>query len=177
MKIQETRYKLQNKIHSFWSSNRAGFTLIELLLYAGLFTILLVVLLQLFTSLISAQLESEATSTISQDGQYILARLGYDISKSDAVLQPATFGASQSAMTLTIASTSAQYTLSQGNLFLGTDRLNSYAITVSNFYVTRLTNSNAQDSLTVSFVLTSNNILSSGTKTETFQTTINRRSQ
>lgn len=154
-----------------------GFTLVELLLYAGLFAILLVVLLQLFTSLISVQLESEATSSITQDGQYILAKLTHDISSSDAVILPVTPGASSSAMTLTIASSSAVYTLSQGNLLLGTEKLNSYATSVSNFSVTRLTNANNQDSLEVSFILTSINTLTSGNKTETFQTTINRRSQ
>lgn len=153
-----------------------GFTLVELLLYAGLFSILLIVLLSLFSSLISIQLESESTSNITQDGQFLLARLNYDIARSDAIVLPATLGASQSAMTLTIASSSAQYTTSQGNLLLGTDKLNSFATTVSNFSVTRLTNANNDDILSISFILTSAILEKSGTRTETFTTTINRRS-
>jgi len=97
--------------------------------------------------------------------------------RSSAITLPTTPGASGSAMTLTIASSSAAYTVSQGNFLLGTERLNSYATTVSNFSVNRLTNSNNQDSLQVSFVLTSVATPTNGNRTETFQTTINRRGQ
>ncbi|HYK08691.1 MAG TPA: hypothetical protein VEW42_04300 [Candidatus Eisenbacteria bacterium] len=159
------------------TSRESGFTLVELLLYGGLFSVLLVVLLQIFTSLIGVQMESESTSAIAQDGQYVLAKLTYDISRSDAITMPATPGATSSAMTLLIASSSAAYTVSQGNLLLGTDRINSYATSVSNFIVKRLSNSNNQDSLQVSFILTSKTLVQGENKAETFQTTINRRGQ
>lgn len=162
---------------NFKSRLQSGFTLVELLLYAGLFTILLVVFLQLFSSIIGVQLESESRSAISQDGQYILQRLSYDIMRADSVVSPTTLGATASAMTLTISGSSSAYIVSGGNLLLGSDQLNSFATQVNNFSVLRLSNSNGADSLQISITLTSLTMESSGAKTKTFQTTVSRRSQ
>src|SRR5260221_6706185 len=66
----------------------AGFTMVELLLYMGIFSILLVVLIQLFTSILSLHLEPQATSSVDQDGAAILSRLSYDIHKSASISSP-----------------------------------------------------------------------------------------
>ena len=171
MKIRNTKYKIQNT----WS--QLGSTLIELLMYMGLFAILLLILLQVFSSIIQVQLDSEATSSISQDGQYILSRLTYDILRSTAIVIPSTLGASSSALTLTINNSAYAYIIatSGGKLVLGTDNLNSYNTTFSNFSVTKLASTNGLTTLTFSFALTSVAKPVQGPRSETFKTTVGLR--
>src|SRR5260221_10945575 len=78
-----------------------GFTLMELLLYMGIFSVLLVVLMQLFTSILSLHAESQATSSVDQDGNFALMRLAYDIHRSSSIVTPA-LGASSRTLTLKI---------------------------------------------------------------------------
>ncbi len=96
-----------------------GFTIIELLLYMGIFSILLVVLMSLFTSILSVHTESQATSSIDQDGTFALARLAYDIHRSSAITLPA-LGASGSTLTLTISGVNDTYSIKNigGNNYL-----------------------------------------------------------
>ena len=52
--------------------NQKGSTFIETVLYIAIFSILLVIFLQMFTAIIDIQLESEAKSSVLQDGRFIL---------------------------------------------------------------------------------------------------------
>ena len=47
---------------------REGMTVIELLLYIGIFSILVVTLFELLSSILDVQLESQGSSGIDQDG-------------------------------------------------------------------------------------------------------------
>lgn len=154
-----------------------GFTLIELLMYMGLFAILLLILLQVFTTIVEVQLDSQASSSVAEDGQYILSRLTYDILRSTAVVTPASLGATSSALTLTINNSAFTYAISTsgGQLVLGTDSLNGYDTTVSHFAVTKLASTNGLATLTFSFTVTSKTQPVQGSRTQNFQTTIGLR--
>ncbi len=74
-------------------SLQQGFTVIEILLYMGIFSILLIVLMQFFTMILSTHAESQSTSSIDQDARFILNRLSYDIHDATTVSSP-TLGSS-----------------------------------------------------------------------------------
>jgi len=161
--------------------NQKGFTIAELLLFMGIFSILTVVLLQLLTSIFDVQLESQSTSSVSQDGRYILNRLGYDIQKATTIVIPNIGNQDQ---TLQLASGGIVYTysLANGNLTITsspsgtTDQLNSFNTTVSDINFLRLADiNNKNDTVSFSFTLTSKAIKRSGAVVENFRTTVGIR--
>jgi|SRR3989338_5899372 len=160
-----------------------GFTLVELLLYMGIFSILLVALFQLFTSIIDTQIESQSSSSVFLDGQYILNRSRYDIQRAKSIITPSSQGEQGTTTKLSIENTTYTYSLVDGNLALTNDvasttgQLNSADTTVSNLNFTRLSDTQAKntDTLTISFRLTSNIIRRGGPNAENFKTTIGIR--
>ena len=160
-----------------------GFTLVELLLYMGIFSILLVALFQLFTSIIDTQIESQSSSSVFLDGQYILNRSRYDIQRAKSIITPSSQGEQGTTTKLSIENTTYTYSLVDGNLALTNDvasttgQLNSADTTVSNLNFTRLSDTQAKntDTLTISFRLTSNIIRRGGPNAKNFKTTIGIR--
>jgi hypothetical protein len=61
-------------------------------LYMGIFSILLVVLLQIFSSTLSVHAESQSTTSIQQDSTFILNRLTYDIHRANTIVFPSIGG-------------------------------------------------------------------------------------
>lgn len=161
--------------------NQKGFTLVELLLYMGIFSILIVALFQLLSSILDVQLESQSTAGVSQDGRFIVNRLSYDIQRSTSIISPS-LGSQGQSMQLSDGTTTYSYTLTNGNLILtstppGTvDELNSYNTSVSNINFLRLGNAGGlADTITVSFTLTSKIIRRGGAPSKNFKTTIGIR--
>ncbi|HEX7042243.1 MAG TPA: prepilin-type N-terminal cleavage/methylation domain-containing protein [Patescibacteria group bacterium] len=170
------RFKIQElRVKNFFSKMEKGFTLVELLLYTGLFTILLVVLLEVFSAIIDVQLTSQSTTSTTQDGQYILARLSYDLGRATAITSPSGLGTTAFSLTVTISGNPVTFSLSNGNLDEGSTQLNGYDTTVSSFSVKRLQSTNGIDSITVAFTLTSKTKNGNGPDTKNFQTTISLR--
>ncbi|MDE2025407.1 MAG: prepilin-type N-terminal cleavage/methylation domain-containing protein [Patescibacteria group bacterium] len=174
--------------------NQKGITLVELLLYMGIFSTLLMVLVQLFGSIVSVNLESEANSSVSQDGRYILNRLSYDIRQAVAssITAPAGLGTANAGSTLSFNSSGGQaytYFLSSDVDHPGlkdidvttggnTDRLNSIGTTISNlqFILMKSTATTTPKYIvTVSFTLTSTTREQKGYQTKNFQTTVGTR--
>ncbi len=162
------------------SQLKRGFTLIELLLTMGLMSILLLVLSQVFISILDLRLESEATDVVAQDGRYILSRLTYDLNRASAITIPATQGGTGSQLQITISGVAHTYDVSGGNLTITTggnsDSLDGYGTTVSNVSFTRLGNVNGKNTAQISFRLTSTiDTAGTGTNTRDFQTTVGIR--
>lgn len=158
-----------------------GFTLIELLIYMGIFSILITAMFQLLTSIFDVQLETQSTTSVSQDGRFILNRLAYDIKNATIVTSPDVGGQGQS-LVVSNGTTTYTYNLFGDNLTLtnsttGTiDQLNSVNTTVSNLKFLRLSDTNNQyNTVTVSFTLNSKTIKRSGINTESFDTTVGTR--
>lgn len=166
MRIAYSKWRMAN--------GKSGFTLIELLLYMALFAVLLVVLLQLFTGILDVQVESQATSVVSQDARYLLARFSYDIEQSSSIVAPPPGGQSGT-LQIVVGAVNYTYSVNNGNLMLttpsGTDALNSSDTTVSNLTFSRTGN----NLVTISFTLIGKAIIRSGQQTETFQTTVAER--
>jgi len=163
--------------------NKQGFTLVELLLYMGIFSILVVALFQLFTSIIDTQIESQSSSSVFLDGQYILSRFRYDLQRAKSILTPSSPGAQETTTKFSIDNFTYTYSLVGGNLSLTNDvasttgQLNSADTTVSNLNFIRLSDTQGKnnDTLSISFRLTSNIIKRGGPKAENFKTTVGIR--
>lgn len=163
-------------------SKNLGSTLIELLLYMMIFSILTVALFQLFVMIIETQLESQSTSSVLVDGQYVLNRFNYDIKRAKNIISPMTGGQS-STLELSIDTTTYIYTLTNGNITIASsgaqtsDQLNSTNTNVSDLSFTHLgdTQGNNTDTITISFNINSNVSRQGGPQSENFKTTFGIR--
>ena len=165
-----------------------GFTLIELLLYLGIFSALLMVLVQLFGSIVTVNLESQANAAVSQDGRFILNEMSYTIRQANTFAAPSV-GTTNSGSQLQFTTTGGKtytYALSsdpagQQKLLISdgvsSEQLNSTGTTVSNLSFTRLqtTGTSSSTTITISFTLTSTTRETSGFHQENFQTTVGKR--
>ncbi|KKU92232.1 MAG: hypothetical protein UY21_C0003G0008 [Microgenomates group bacterium GW2011_GWA1_48_10] len=159
---------------------RGGFTIVELMLYMALMTTGLLVLTDLFLTVLEQQAESSVVASVDQDGRFLLARLNYDVGRSSAITSPANLGESTTAARLVIEGASHTYTASPGGQLvvttdLGTDNLNSFGTQISGLSFTRLGNPAGKNSLQVKFKLTGRTIKKSGLEERSFQTTIGTR--
>jgi type II secretory pathway pseudopilin PulG len=159
--------------------NRSGFTIVELLVYAGILTIFLYVMTNIFTSVLDMQLESETASAVVQDGGYILSRLTYDMGRASAIVEPNAIGVESARLVLRINNADYQYSAAGGNLFLSadvtSDALNSFGTGISNLSFRRYGNVNGKNSIRVAFTLASTTERSSGPEIREYQTTIGLR--
>lgn len=176
-----------------------GFTIVEMMIYMGLLTLFLYVLTEIFISVTNLQLESQTTSSVQQDGRYILARLSYDIKQSQdnynpvsattptpAIITPAAVGGYADRLVLTVGGTQYTYSLSGGNLVVtdsvGTDQINGYDTTITNIGTTpifyRLGNPTpgAKNSISINYKVTSRSKRPGvGAEIKTYSTTVSTR--
>lgn len=163
-----------------------GFTLVELLLFMGIFSILLVILFQLFSSILSTHAESQATSSVDQDGNFILSRLAYDIHNASGITIPFLGNSCNWPIipSCQLVLSNGTYAItSEGNLTLtasgNIDFLNSLKTTkITDITFTKLVNTNpgSKPSVQIKFTLQSRIIRPGGiTQTQTFQTTVATR--
>jgi Tfp pilus assembly protein PilW len=138
---------------------KKGFTIVELLIYMGLMSGFLVIMGNVFFSVLDLQLESKASSDVQQDGQFILSRLGYDLRRATAVSVPATAGETGNSLIMTIGGSNFAYSVNGGDLQLtaggGSQNLTSFGSSIQDFSVTRLQNPGGLPSLKISFTLVS----------------------
>lgn len=162
-------------------NSQKGTTIIELLIYLAILSVFLTILTSVFVSALDVQSESQATSSIEQDGNYILARLNYDIYRAQSINIPATIGETTNNFRIVIGGEIYLYCVdTNNNLVLtnnsGESSLNSYDSKISNFSVRRLGNpGGVEDSLKISFTITSKTQRVSGTERRNFQTNLSLR--
>ncbi len=156
-----------------------GFSLVELIIVMGLMTIFMVVLTDIVVAVSNVQTESEATSSVSEDGRFILARLSYDIQRANSITTPASLGGTSVSLAIVIGGVTQTYALSGGNLQLtnnlGTSNLNGSETTISALSFTRRGNIGGKDTITLSFTVTSQVLQNSGAEVKTYTTTVGRR--
>lgn len=153
---------------------KRGVTLIEMLVYMGLLSIIILVLSDIFSSVVSVQLESESASSIDQDGQYITSRFMYDMNRASSILSPANLGETTSSLSLRIDGVDNSYSIIGNNLVFNdgseSNLLNSFNTNISNVSFIRIGNL-ARSTITMSFTVTSKTVPKSGPKTRNFQVT------
>lgn len=161
---------------------KKAFTIVELLIFMGVFSILIVLLTEIFTSALNLKLETESLSSVEEDGRYILAKLMSDISRAQAVTTPAASGGSGNTLVLTIGGIPYTYSLSAGNLILNdgsSNNLNGFNTSVTAFTALHLgpgvSGRAYEDSVRINFTVTSRVIKKNGAETNNYQTTIGLR--
>lgn len=192
-KINDVR--LKKSIHKSLivnlQSTQGGFTLVELLLYMGIFSILVGVLMQIFTAILATHFQSQASSSVDQDGSFIMSRITSDIHQASAIVLP-TPGTTGTTLDLTINGIDEKYMLHNNSLCLSiggtpcdtTNQMNSTNTQVSSISFKTIGNAssvslpNPKRSVQVILTLTSSVVQTGGRKkTETFQTTVQIRPQ
>lgn len=168
---------MKNKLRN----SNSGFTMIELLIYMGLLAIFLLVLIEIFVSMVNVHLQSKADASVDEDGKFIIARLLYDIARANDVLTPAALGGAANTLALQIGSTTYTYVPNGGNLTLtddiGTENVNSDGTTIVSASFTRLGNLGGKDTVQITVTLESkaHKTGASSGVVKTFQTTGGRR--
>ncbi len=157
-----------------------GFTIVELLIYMVLLSTFLVIMTQLFGSVLDAQTQSESTSNTEQDGRFILLRFMHDVPLATAITTPSALGASSTSLVMTIAGSTYTYSMSGSNLMLTvggiSSQLNSFQTAISNITFTRLGKSGGNDSITISFTVTDTaQQVAGGQITKSYSTTVTTR--
>lgn len=155
-----------------------GFSLVELLVYMGLLSVLVGVLSMVFASIVDVQLRSESASSVDQNGRYILSKLLYDVRSATSVSTPASPGNTSSTLQMLVNNITYTYSLNGTNLQLvnnyGTNVLNGYDTQVSAVSFKRLGAGDSNDTIQVSFTLTSITQPHGRAESRTFQTTLSR---
>ncbi len=162
-----------------------GFTLIELVLYVGILSILVGIMSTMFGQIVEVQLESEATSTVDQDGRYIMGKMFYDmksINTNDAIVIPASPGSQTSTLQIRVNSINYTYSLDgNGNLRLTNGTTGEVNVLNGvNSYLTGLTFQRIgagtnNDTIRVNFTVVSRIQQPSGDESRSFQTTLARQ--
>jgi|SRR3990172_9956618 len=158
---------------------KKGYSLIELIIYIALLGIFLYSLTNLFISSIDLRLETEANSSVEQDGRFILNRLRYDITQSTAIVVPATLGVPDDTLTLSRGGTNYTYSVVGGNFEVtngvNTDQLNSTRTTIPSISFLRLGNVGGKNTITVSFTVNSETVQTQGVKSRSYEVTFGIR--
>ncbi len=163
--------------------SQKGVTVVELLLYMAILSALLTILTSVFVSALDVASESNAVSSVEQDGNYILARLGYDIHRAKSINIPTSIGTTNNNFQIVINGINYSYSVDANNNLvltdnLGANNLNSYGSSVSNFSVLRLGNTGkVEDTLKINFTITGRTKRTSGVETKNFETNLSLRRQ
>jgi Tfp pilus assembly protein PilE len=157
-----------------------GITIVELIVYIGLLSIFMLVLLDVFVTILNSKLESESTSALNQDARYIYSKLSYDVANADSMTLPSTVSPTGSTLTITTSGVTHTYSLDgSGNINLTTGgttmKLNSIDTNLSNLTFTRLEAPNAKPMVKISYTVNSLIELKSGEATRTIDTTFGLR--
>lgn len=113
--------------------NFRGMTIIELLIYMALVSIFMIVLVELFTNILSLQLTTESTSNLTQDTRLIIARMGYDIENASSITNPSALGQTTNTLSFKDSGGATHTYLVDGsnNLTLDGVKLNSLDTSIS----------------------------------------------
>ena len=169
--------KLKNQFNS--TLNQKGLSIVEMLIYMGLLSIMLIVLTDMFVSVLNLKADLNATSFNEQDGRFIMARLSQDINNSQSITTPNTPGSTTSNLVIVKNGVTHTFALNGTDLQLtntsGTFNLNSSETNITNLTFKRIGNGN-RDTIQIKYTVESKTIRS-GNRTESinFQTTVGIR--
>lgn len=163
----------------FLTQRKKAFTIIELVIYMGLLAMLLLVFTDMFSLLVDKKLETESTSTIYQDADFIFSRLQYDFAHAKTILLPAAPGNPVTQLQLGFDTNTFDYYLDGTDLKRATGsailQLNSFDTTISNVSFQRIGEGNAFDTIRLLFTITSKVKKQSGYESYQFKTTYGLR--
>lgn len=141
---------------------QAGTSLIEVILYIALFSIIIIVVVDLLITSGSLKTESESQSGIQTDAGFITSRLNYEIRNSDTIITPVLGNPPTGSLVLTSDSETHTFSLSGSNLLYQktisgvttTANLNTNLTNVSSLNFQPMGNIGGKLSVKINFVLT-----------------------
>lgn len=156
-----------------------AFTIVEFLIYMGILAVLLLFFADLFNSLTNVRSESESTSTVQQDGNYLINKFFYDIHQATSISLPLHPGDQSNTLKMVINGTNYTYATQSGNLILsdGTNnyQMNGYDTTVPGLLFTRLGQGDSHDTIKINFTVTSLVTSHSSQLSKTYETVVGLR--
>lgn len=161
------------------TNGQRGFTLIELIIYIGLLTVMVLVLTEIFLTILDNQSSSQDTSNVAADGRYIYSRFIYDVNRAELISSPSTYSSPSASMTLVINGQNYTYSLSSNNLTLtdpsGVYRLNGQGTVLTTLSFTKVGTTSAKPTMQMSFVIKGITPINGVINQEAFQTTAGLR--
>lgn len=153
--------------------NSKGVTIVELLIYLGLSTVMLVILSQLFVSILDESVKTQNYSAVQTDGRYILGRLKTQLNNADAVTIPADLGETSDSLVLAVSGVAHTYYIANNKLYLsdGTgDYLVSHVDTnITDIAFTRTGNAVGKPVILIEFTSSTGSIGTIGYESQTFK--------
>lgn len=98
--------------------------MVEMLMVMGIMSILVVILSQVFGSILTMKLRSQATTAVAQDSRYVITRLAYDVSRASDITS-----ASGGTLNLSISGVSHLYSLQGTTLMVSVGGAANQALT------------------------------------------------
>ncbi len=166
-------------ISLYKKEKQSGFTLVEMLIYMGILIVFLIVLTQIFITILDTQLKSESVSNVDHDVRYIYARLAYDIQRADSILIPAVVGGSSSTLQIVINGVTHTYSVQdmilQVSTGVDTINLNGFDTRTTAINFRRLGNDAGKHTIEVEMDFESITENSTGVTEKVLHTTIGTR--
>lgn len=159
-----------------------GVTIIELIIYIGLLSIFMLVLLDVFITVLNARLDTESTSSLDQDSRYILTRIINDVGNSEYVYLPSSSGESGNSLMISKNGIEEVFSVDlSGNLILKdgitSEKLNGEDTEITDINFKRLGNieEGSKPLIKVSYTIRSRVIRTNGQESQTITTTVGLR--
>ncbi len=157
--------------------SQEGTSLIEVILYIGLFSIIIVVVVDLLITSRTLKTESESQFGLQTDAAFITSRLNYEVRSADTVTTPAGIGQTTSSLVLTSGSETHTVSLSGNNLVYQktvgiattSANLNTDLTTVSNLSFQALGFVGGKLSIKINFALTEVKATQQGNQTKNYE--------
>jgi hypothetical protein len=154
--------------------NQKGTSMPELLVYMGLLTVLLLILTEIFVSMLNLRLKSQIESMVDQDGKYVMSRMIYDIGRADGITTPAVSGATTNSLSLDIGGENYTYSVSEGKIQL-TDGQGTYSLTGSETEIPELIFTRYGKTVKITFLVKSVGISNTGEEERVYKTSLGIR--
>ncbi len=157
--------------------NQKGTSLVEVILYIALFSIIIIVIVDLLITSGSLKTESESQSGLQIDAALITSRLNYEIRNADTITSPAVIGQTTVNLSLTTGSEIQAFSLSGNNLIYQktvgvtttSANLNTNLTNVSNLSFQALGSVGGKISIKINFTLTEGKATQQGNQTKNYE--------
>lgn len=162
--------------------NQKGFSFLELIIYIAIFAIFLMVIVNIFSIIVSSYAKEEARAEVRQNLRFAIEKITDEIHSASDITQPAADGASGNVLILTVNGMPAQFSISGGILQkttgVITENITSDKVTIdiSSDIFRRVGNANAKPAIQIILKISYNDEGKPYYKfSQTIQTTVSLR--
>ncbi len=142
--------------------NNRGFSFLELIIYIAIFATFLMVIVNIFSIIVSSSAKEEARAEVRQNLKFAIEKITDEVYAASDITQPAADGTSSNVLALTVNGTPAQFDVSGGILQktkgAATENITSDKVTVdvSSDIFRRVGNTNAKPAIQIILTISYN---------------------